>query len=173
MQLTPTNPLRETALEIAEVAGSAGWDLPPRLYALVRTSSLISDEPALARELGVSADDVDDSYTAVEQDDLPADRTFEDFVTEIVWPPQVDGTAVVLERLMLPPDAEDALPDDESEVSDFVADHPDRHEVRRPVAVTRDGQALCIADVRGSDELAEGPDLVPGLVAMLRQTLVE
>ncbi|MGH1562137.1 PPA1309 family protein [Mumia sp. DW29H23] len=173
MQLTPTNPLRETALEIAEVAQGSGWDVPPRLYALVRTASLVADEPALARELGVGPDDVDDSFTAVEQDDLPAERSFEDFVTEIVWPPQVDGTAVVLERLMLPPDAEEGLPADEAEITDFVADHPDRQEVRLTVAVTRDGQSHCIVDVRGSDELAEGPDLVPGLVAMLRQTLVE
>ncbi|MBW9206710.1 hypothetical protein KV102_12020 [Mumia sp. zg.B53] len=173
MQLTPTNALRETALEIAEVAQAAGWDAPPRLYALVRTAALAADEPALARELGIGPDDVDDSFTAVEQDDLPAERSFEDFVTEIVWPPQVDGTAVVLERLMLPPDAEESLPDDESTVSDFVAEHPDRQEVRLTVAVTRDGQAHCIVDVRGSDELAEGPDLVPGLVSMLRQTLLD
>ncbi|WP_370618351.1 PPA1309 family protein [Mumia sp. Pv 4-285] len=172
MQLTPTNPLRETALEIAEVAQSSGWDVPPRLYALVRTASLIADEPALARELGVGPDEADDSYTAVEQDELPMERSFEDFVSEIVWPPQVDGTAVVLERLMLPPEAEGALPEDDS-VVDFAAEHPDRQEVRLTVAVTRDGQAHCIVEARGSDSLAEGPDLVPGLVTMLRQTLVE
>ena len=64
MQLTPTNALRETALEIAEVAQAAGWDAPPRLYALVRTAALAADEPALARELGIGPEDVDDSFTA-------------------------------------------------------------------------------------------------------------
>ncbi|KHL17105.1 hypothetical protein CLV56_0841 [Mumia flava] len=173
MSLMPSNPLRDVAWEIENLADSEGWDQAPSLYALVETARLRSDEPALARELGLDEDSDEDGYTAVAQDELPADRDFEDFVAEIVWPPQVHGTAAVLERLMLPPEAEAALPDDQTDLLSYVAEHPDRQEVRITVAVTRDGGAHCVLRLRGVDEVAEGPDLVPGLVSMLRQTLTD
>lgn len=74
---------------------------------------------------------------------------------------------------MLPPEAEDELPDDLDELLLAAAEHPDRQEVRILAAVTRDGAAHSGVRAREPDdaELLEGPDLVPGLIEQLRQTL--
>jgi hypothetical protein len=168
MQLMPDSPLRRAALEVeAHVAGE-GWDQRPRLFALVSTAELIAREPALADQLSGDAD----SITPVEQE-LDGTRELEDLLTEIEWPDAVVGCAAVIERIMLPPEAEDSLPDDPEALVTAAAAHPDRRDVRLVAAVTRDGQAH--SAVRGKEpadaELLEGPDLVPGLIEHLRSTL--
>jgi hypothetical protein len=97
----------------------------------------------------------------------------EDLLTEIVWPDTVSGCAAVIERIMLPPEAEDDLPEDPDELLAAVATHPDRREVRLVAAVIRDGQSHSAVRAREPDgaELLEGPDLVPGLIEHLRRTL--
>ncbi len=75
---------------------------------------------------------------------------------------------------MLPPSAEEALPDDSEQLRAYAAEHPERQEVRIVAAVLRDGRAHCALRVRGHDEpqdLVEGPALVPGLVRLLADTL--
>src|SRR5690606_21934566 len=119
----------------------------PRLYALVPTAELVAQEPAMAEQLGIDPDPAPDSLTPVAQDELPPDRSFEDTLAAIMWPPQVTGCAAVLERLMLPPEAEQDLPDDEEALRSYAAEHPQRADVRIVVAVTRDGQVHCT--VRG------------------------
>jgi hypothetical protein len=113
-----------------------------------------------------------DSITPVEQE-LDGTRELEDLLTEIEWPDAVVGCAAVIERIMLPPEAEDSLPDDPEALVTAAAAHPDRRDVRLVAAVTRDGQAH--SAVRGKEpadaELLEGPDLVPGLIEHLRSTL--
>jgi hypothetical protein len=53
-----------------------------------------------------------------------------------------------------------------------AAQHPDRQEVRLVAAVTRGGAVHSAVRGRHEDaELLEGPDLVPGLVGLLRRTL--
>ncbi len=168
MQLMPDSPLRRVALEVeAHVAGD-GWDQGPRLFALVSTAELIAREPALADQLS----DDPDGITPIEQE-VASDRELEDLLTAIEWPDAVLGCAAVIERLMLPPEAEDALPDDPDELLAAAAAHPDRREVRLLAAVTRDGRSH--SAVRGREpqdtELLEGPDLVPGLIEHLRSTL--
>jgi len=168
MQLMPDSPLRQAALEVESHVAAEGWDQPPRLFALVPTADLIAHEPGLADQL--SADP--DSITPVEQE-LDRDRELEDLLTEIEWPDAVVGCAAVIERIMLPPEAEASLPDDPDALVAAAASHPDRREVRLVAAVIRGGQAH--SAVRGREpldaELLEGPDLVPGLIEHLRDTL--
>ena len=166
--------IRQAALEVEAHAAEDGWDRPPRLYALVPTAELIAQEPAMADRLGLDPDPAPDSLTPVAQDELPADRSFEDTLAGIMWPPQVTGCAAVLERLMLPPDAEEDLPDDEAELRRYAAEHPRRQDVRIVVAVTREGQRHCTVRGRAADaELVEGPDLVPALARLLSGTLAD
>lgn len=168
MQLMPDSPLRRVALEVESHVAAQGWDQPPRLFALVPTADLVAREPGLAGQL--SDDPV--GITPVEQE-LPQDRELEDLLTEIVWPDAVAGCAAVVERIMLPPEAEASLPDDPDELLAAAAAHPDRREVRLVAAVIRDGAAH--SAVRAKEpldaELLEGPDLVPGLIEHLRRTL--
>lgn len=168
MQLMPDSPLRRAALEVEAHVAAEGWDQPPRLFALVPTADLIAHEPALADQLSGEPG----SITPVEQE-LDHSRALEDLLTEIEWPDSVIGCAAVIERIMLPPEAEAALPDDPEALIAAAAAHPDRQEVRLVAAVVRDGQAHSAVRARHplDAELLEGPDLVPGLIEHLRGTL--
>jgi hypothetical protein len=157
MQLMPDSPLRQAALEVEAHVGAQGWDQAPRLARQPELADQLSDDP--------------DSITPVEQE-LSGDRELEDLLTEIEWPEAVMGCAAVVERIMLPPEAEDALPEDPDELLAAAAAHPDRREVRLVAAVTRDGATHSAVRARDSDAaLLEGPDLVPGLIEHLRRTL--
>lgn len=174
MQLTPDSPLRQVALEIEAHVAGAGWDQAPRLYALVQTADLLAQEPALAETMGIDPDSAADSYTSIEQESLPLDVSLEDALALMMWPDQVIGCAAVVERIMLPPEAESDLPDEPEALLDFVANHPDRQEVRLVAAVTRDGAVHSAVRARTPDSaLLEGPDLVPGLIAQLQHTLAD
>lgn len=167
-ELHPDSALRRATLEVEQHVGDAGWDQAPRLFALVPTADLLAREPALADQLGDPGD-----FTAIEQEGLPAASSFEEALESLHWPETVAGCVAVVERIMLPPDAEDELPDDPAAALEFAANHPERREVRLVAGVLRDGQAH--SAVRGrtlETELLEGPDLVPGLVARLNQTLL-
>lgn len=168
MQLMPDSPLRRAALEVETHVREEGWDQPPRLFALVSTADLIAREPMLAGQVS------DDPYslTPVEQE-LDGSRELEDLLAEIEWPDAVIGCAAVIERLMLPPEAEDTLPAEPEALLAAAAAHPDRREVRLVAAVTRDGRAHSAVRAREplDAELLEGPDLVPGLIEHLRGTL--
>jgi hypothetical protein len=168
MQLMPDSPLRRAALEVEAHVAAEGWDQSPRLFALVPTADLVAHEPALADQLSSDPDGI----TPVEQE-LDPSRELEDLLTEIEWPDAVIGCAAVIERIMLPPEAEASLPDDPEALVAAAAAHPDRQEVRLVAAVTRDGRSH--SAVRARDpldaELLEGPDLVPGLIEHLRGTL--
>lgn len=172
-ELAPTTPLRDVALEIERHVSEEGWDQTPRLYALVPTADLVAREPALAEQLGEQLAADPDGLTSIEQDSLPSDRALEQLLDGIEWPDAVIGCAVVVERVMLPPEAETTLPDDPAALIAAVADHPDRTEVRLVAAVTRDGHRHSMVRARHPDDapLLEGPDLVPGLLEQLHQTL--
>ncbi|MCL8250360.1 PPA1309 family protein [Aeromicrobium fastidiosum] len=168
MQLMPDSPLRRAALEVEAHVAAEGWDQSPRLFALVPTADLIAHEPALADQLSSDPDGI----TPVEQE-LDHSRELEDLLTEIEWPEAVIGCAAVIERIMLPPEAEESLPDDPEALVAAAAAHPDRQEVRLVAAVVRDGQSHSAVRAREplEAELLEGPDLVPGLIEHLRSTL--
>ena len=154
--------------EIEQHASEAGWDRPAELFALVPTADLIAREPALAAQLGNAT-----GLTPVQQDDV-AGEELEDLLQRIVWPEAVAGCAAVVERLVLPQGADDSLPDDPAEAAAYVADHPDRQEMRIVAAATRDGATQCALRLRSHDEddkVLVGPDLVPALLELLHATL--
>ena len=110
----------------------------------------------------------------MEQEDLAADRPLDELLATVAWPADVAGCAVVLERLVLPPSAEDGLPEDAGSLARIAAEHEGRQDVRLVVAVLRDGTRECAVRLRSHDTEAEvltGPDLVPALCDALLATL--
>jgi hypothetical protein len=166
--------LRAAVLELEGHAATAGWDQPARLFALVHTEELLANEPGLAEMLEVDpAADLTGSITPVEQDELPPDQPLEQLLTEMVWPEAVHGTAVIVERLVLPPTV--ALPDDQTAAQEVAETHPERQEVRMVAGATRSGSTYCALRLRSHDDdfsVIEGPDLVPALLELLQSTLV-
>jgi hypothetical protein len=76
---------------------------------------------------------------------------------------------------MLPPSAEAEVPEGlgEKKLAKWVAEHPERQEVRMTVAVLRDGareSALRLREKDSQTEVLTGPDLVPGLAEALSAT---
>jgi len=165
--------LAAAVLEIESHTAHGGWDQPGRLFALVDTAEIVRREPALASQMGLDAASAQGSLTPVEQEQLPPER-LERALTSITWPAGVTGCAAVVERLVLPPDADDALPDDPTEAAAYAAEHPDRQEVRMVVGVTRAGASYCALRLRAHDDdqsVVGGADLVPELIALLGATL--
>ncbi|MER8046521.1 PPA1309 family protein [Streptomyces sp. NPDC094032] len=168
------SPLTRAVLEIDEYASGLGWDQPARLFALVDTAKLRAQEPRLASQLGLAGGTVA-GYTPIEQDQLPPGKALDDFLATIAWPDAVAGCALTVERLMLPPSAEAAVPKDlgGAPLAKWVARHPDRQEVRMTVAVLRDGSretAIRLREKDSPNEVLTGPDLVPGLAEALSAT---
>jgi hypothetical protein len=166
--------LRSAVREIEAHVAESGWDQPARLYALVPTSDLLVHEPALATAMGLDEVVAAGSLTPVEQDDVPADTPLEDVLEQIMWPREVVGCAAVVERLVLPPSADEQLPSDPEAAEAFAAEHPDREEVRIVAAATRDGTTYCALRMRAHDDalsVVEAPDLVTALLELVRGTL--
>ena len=144
------SPLVTAALETERHVSSGGWDQPPRLFALVRTAGL------------------------VEQEGLPHTSSLESLLGRLAWPADVDGVALAVERLVVPPEAEQDLPESPEEAAEALAAHPDRKDVRLLVAVLRDGESTCLLRQRehdSDDRVAMGRDIAPGLVHALSATL--
>ncbi|HEY8373557.1 MAG TPA: PPA1309 family protein [Pseudonocardiaceae bacterium] len=159
------------AREVEDFVASAGWDQQPQLFALVRTSELLANEPSLADQLNPQA-----PLTPVAQDPLPEGDLAES-LARITWPETVSGCALAQEIVVLPPEVEAELPDetDQEAIERFVAEHPQRQEARLVAAVLRDGTGACVLRLRGHedepDQVIEHPDLAPNLVAALLGTL--
>lgn len=167
------DPVRLCAIETERYVAASGWDQPPRLFALVPTAELRRLEPHLAGELG-GPDLLPGALSAIEQDGLPLTSDVASLLARIAWPDTVIGTALAVERIVVPPEAERDLPADPAAALDELAAHPERADVRLLVAVLRDGPAICLLRQRRhdrDDRVAIGPDLAPGLVAALRATL--
>lgn len=95
------SPLTRAVLEIDEYSSGLGWDQPARLFALVDTARLRSQEPGLAAQLGLDGDDAAAPLTPVEQDEIPAGTPLDEFLATIAWPDAVAGCALTVERQML------------------------------------------------------------------------
>lgn len=166
--------LASAVLEIEKHIADGGWDQPARLYALVETAQLVEHEPALAAAMGLDSSAAQGSLTPVEQDQMSPERPLEQVLESVVWPPGVAGCAAVVERLVLPPDADDQIPDDPVSAEAFARDHPDRQEVRIVGGATRAGGTYCALRLRAHDDdqsVVGGTDLVPGLLQLLAATL--
>ncbi|MFM2437283.1 MAG: hypothetical protein RLZ55_89 [Actinomycetota bacterium] len=147
--------------ELEAETARAGWDQPARLFGLVSSDLLLADEPALAAELGLSPG----TLTAIEQDGYDVERPLDQMLPLIEWPEAVVGAAVVVERLVLPGDAEPAGPPGQD---------PRAVDVRLVVGATRGGDEHSVVRVKGHDELirqSAGEHLVPGLGQALARSL--
>ena len=158
--------------EIESQVASRGWDQPPRLYALAPTDELVAREPALANQLGLdTAAQTPGSLTPVEQE-VPT-ASIDELLATITWPETVAGCALVVERIVLPPAAEDAMPQDPDAATSWAQNHPERTDVRIVVGVLRDGRQSSVMRVRGHDDesdLIRDPEFSPDLGAALAAT---
>ena len=145
-----TDPLTLAALDTERHVARSGWDQPVRLFALVPTADLLAAEPQLGD--GLAAHDVvEGALSAIEQEELPEAPGLEELLAQIAWPEQVAGCAIAVERIVVPPEAERDLPEDDADALKAVAEHPDRADVRLLVAVTRDGASRCLLRQRDHD----------------------
>jgi hypothetical protein len=192
--------LTQSLIELEQHVAKAGWDQGPRLFALADTAELIKAEPRLAAALapetlletaGAADGGWDGSpaepgagpgfgplraYTSIEQEGFPGGKALDEALAGIGWPGTVDGAALVIERVMLPPAAEAEMPaeGDGVDLDAWAASHPERQEVRIAVGVLRDGSRDCALRLRSrdsDDQVLSGPELVPHLAEALAQTL--
>ena len=190
--------LLAAALDIERHVASQGWDQPALLFALVETAQLRVDQPQLAAQLGVV--DGGPALTTFEQPAPPDDEDLDVFLGRIEWPEQIVGAALVVERIVLPPDAEAQIAD-RPDAATAAREHPAAQDMRIVAAVTRDGQQMSVLRLRGTrespdrgsadrgdpgaerggparpdaqpdldDSVLHGPDLVPGLSQALLAT---
>lgn len=168
-------PLTVAVTEIERHAAQQGWDQPARLYALAPTDELVRREPGLAEQLGLDeASALSGALTPIEQE-LP-DRSLEELLATITWPETVTGCALVVERIVLPPDAEQSMPDDPDDAVTWAQNHPGRTDVRIVVGVLRDGRQTAVLRVRGHDgesDLIHDPQFSPDLGAALAETFTD
>ena len=171
-------PLADSVREIEHHVAEAGWDGPVRVFALVRTQQMLRTEPGLAAQLEESVLSAAQSQpwhlTSIEQEELPGAPDLETLLAGLSWPSTVDGMAVTVERIVLPPAAEEAMPQDTDAALEYLLSHPERQDVRIVVGALRSGTSWCAVRSRANDaddQLGQGADLVPGLVAAVRSTL--
>lgn len=171
-------PLERAVRELERHVARGGWEAPIRVFALIRTAAAVERDPSLAEQLPpdllASARADAEHITSVEQEDLPDAGSVEELLAQIAWGPSVDGAAIVLERVVVPPEVEADLPDDPGEAVRYLMDHPAREDVRLAVGVLRDGSTSCAIRTRAHDEdfaVGTGADLAPGVAAALRATL--
>jgi hypothetical protein len=170
MNTMPTPPappdLLAVTKEVEDFVSTGGWDQAPQLFALVPTVELITRQPELAGQVGGDA-----PLTPIAQEALPSTDLAE-ALAGIMWPEIVSGCALAQEIVVLPPEAEAALPTDADDRLQAAAEHPQRREGRLVAAVLRDGSTACVLRLRGHDsELLESPDLAPNLTRALLATL--
>ena len=90
----------------------------------------------------------------------------------IGWPDTVLGCALAVERTLLPAGHEGELPADPQRAAAFVANHPQRQDLRLVVGVLRGGTSDAVARLQCQPgELLGGPQLAPGVAEVLAATL--
>lgn len=166
--------LTNALIELEQHVNTGGWDQPPRLYALVDQSELRMREPELAATLGIESGP-DHALVPIDQEWAPAiEEGIDGSLAQISWPDSVLGAAVVIERYILPADAEEeVLAGDPAAIAAAVDEHPAREEVRLVAGVTRDGRRMCALRLRSRDsdlDVLSGEDLLPGLTEALATT---
>lgn len=165
--------------EIERHVSGGGWDGPVRVFALVGTARALESEPALEAQLEPTVVEAarrnPHHLTSVEQEGLPESASLEELLAGLSWPETVDGAAVVVERVVLPPAAEEGMPEDADAALRYLMSHPDRQDVRLAVGVLRTGESWCAVRTRADDadtSVGGGPELVPGLVQAMAATLL-
>ncbi len=165
--------LRKVTEEIEAGAARLGWDRPPAVYALVPTRQLLEtpDIPEdVLSDLREAWDGTSEHLSAILQDSIPNDE-LEDTLPKLAWPDTVFGSALTVERIIVPPEVEDEAPEDPDAALEFISSHPARTDVRLTIGVTRDGDSWCAVRARTFDDpnrVGKGENLVPALVEALR-----
>src|SRR5690606_38694133 len=104
--------------------------------------------------------------TSIEQDGLPSADDLEQLLAQLAWPETVDGAAVVVERIVVPPEA--AAEADAMTVEQLM-EHPQRQDVRIAVGVLRTGESWCALRTRAHDsDDAVGGSPTPSRVSSRR-----
>lgn len=168
--------LRTAVVDIERHVAAGGWDAPIAVFALARTADALARSPELAAQIGpdavaLAAQDPH-HLTSIEQDGLPESADLEQLLAQLAWPDAVDGAAICLERIVVPPEAAEAA--ETMSIEQLMA-HPQRQDVRIAVGVLRTGESWCALRTRAhdSDDAVGGsPDAVAGLVAALAATFV-
>lgn len=175
--LKQTDQLAEALLaaliEIERFVGRGGWDQPARLFALVPTAELLASEPGLAGQLTVTSED---ALSSIEQDDFRPGTDLLTALGQIVWPASVAGCALATERSFLPADAEATIPDDLLLAAEYVANHPQRRDLRVVAGAVRGPGGTTITHCVGRlasnpEDLLVGADMVPALTQAVAWTL--
>ena len=155
-----------------------GWDQPVRVFALVRTAEALEADPDVADLLDAAtveeARSNPELLMVVEQDGLPPAADLEHLLAQLAWPESVHGAAISIERLVLPPAAQEEA-EAITERLAFLQERPDREDIRRVVGVLRGGPSWCVLRSRSHDDdasLYQGERLVPGLVEALEATFL-
>jgi len=183
-QPSPSSRSRALARAVTETeahVAAFGWDQPVRVFALVRTDEALAADPDIAELLDAAT--VEESRTdpellmVVEQEGLPAAADLEHLLAQLAWPDSVHGAAISVERLVLPPAAQDEAEaiTDAAERLTFLQARPDREDIRMVVGVLRSGESWCALRSRSHDDdasLYQGERLVPGLVEALEATFL-
>lgn len=146
----------------------AGWDQPVRLFALVYTADLLKEEPNAETILGI---DKAALYTPIEQE-VDAQVELDELLSTILWPDEVQGAVVIIERIILPSSAETDLPTHESELVEVATAHPERRDVRMVSAVLRSGENLNALRYRTHDD-ADSVAIAPNLITSLNEALAQ
>ncbi|MEZ7897279.1 MAG: PPA1309 family protein [Flaviflexus sp.] len=169
--------LKDAVTDIEKFVAADGWDAPIRIFAIIKAIPALEKTPELAEELptDVAINAITDPNTlfSVEQEGLPQASTLEELLAQLAWPEEVDGAAIVAERIIVPPSAEKDLPKDQQRALVSLTEHPEREDVRMAVGYMREGQTWCAIRTRShdnDDEVIGSPDAVPGLVAALKAT---
>jgi len=169
--------LAAAVTELERHAARGGWDAPVGVYALVRTATALQENPALAGQLGpevIAAAEADPEHlTSIEQDGLPESADLEELLAQLAWPETVDGAAIVVERIVVPPEVEEGMPADPDEALAYLMDHPQGQDVRVATGVLRTGESWCALRSRANDSddaVAGSPDAIPGMVQALAAT---
>ena len=176
--MTSADPARTKALadavtQIERHAAEGGWDAPVSVYSLVRTADLLNANPQLADEVDDGATEDPHHLTSIAQEGLPEAEELEEMLAQLAWPETVDGAALVVERIVLPPQAEEQMPADERAAVEYSQHHPDRDDVRIAVGVLRSGESWCALRSKShdsADAVSGGPTAVPSLVQALAAT---
>ena len=155
--------IEQAVKEIEAYVAADGWDGPVRVFSLVDAETAMSVNSALAAELPADAT----GLLSIEQEGLPSSDSIDELLGRLAWPDAVDGAAISLERVTLPPEAEAEIPD---------AADPRREDIRMVVGVLRSGESWCTIRLRSHDSQAEaisGADLVPEMIEALLATFAE
>ncbi|GAA1985968.1 PPA1309 family protein [Catenulispora subtropica] len=174
--------LTQAVIEIEQHVATDGWNQRPRMFALTPTADLLATQPRMAAALGITDEAAQaggiPSLTSIEQEGLALNQPLDEMLAKMVWPPAVTGCALVIESQMLPPSAEEQIPEglEGAALERWVGQHPERHDVRMAVGVLRDGTRQAAIRLRSKDsdmEVLSGPDLVPNLAEALLGTFEE